>query len=157
MKFVASDGKVFDDFHACEAYENSLSKHDCKCESCSCDKVSDNSQLNNYGFVLYANDGTIIPMSEIQNPNRKKIKYVKISTTRTSYIALKNTFAYCGINSTGIDDVGTYVYCHGAWYNVDDKSTYANEFECIKQAYEEDKEFYTDLLNCIKKWNTFNS
>lgn len=157
MKFVASDGKVFDDFHACEAYENSLINHDCKCESCSCDKVSDNSQLNKYGFVLYANDGTIIPMSEIQNPNRKKIKYVTISTTRTSYIALKNTFAYCGINSTGIDDVGTYVYCHGAWYNVDDKSTYANEFECIKQAYEEDKEFYTDLLNCIKKWNTFNS
>ena len=157
MKFVASDGKVFDDFHACEAYEDSLIKHDCKCESCSCDKVSDNSQLNKYGFVLYANDGTIIPMSEIQNPNRKKIKYVTISTTRTSYIALKNTFAYCGINSTGIDDVGTYVYCHGAWYNVDDKSTYANEFECIKQAYEEDKEFYTDLLNCIKKWDTFNS
>lgn len=157
MKFVASDGKVFDDFHACEAYEDSLSKHDCKCESCSCDKVSDDSQLNKYGFVLYANDGTIIPMSDIQNPNRKKIKYVKISTTCTSYIALKNTFAYCGINGTGIDDVGTYVYCHGAWYNVDDKSTYANEFECIKQAYEEDKEFYTDLLNCIKKWNTFNS
>lgn len=157
MKFVASDGKVFDDFHACEAYENSPIKHDCKCESCSCDKVSDNSQLNKYGFVLYANDGTIIPMSEIQNPNRKKIKYVTISTTRTSYIALKNTFAYCGINSTGIDDVGTYVYCHGAWYNVDDKSTYADEFECVKQAYEEDKEFYTDLLNCIKKWNTFNS
>lgn len=157
MKFVASDGKVFDDFHACEAYENSLIKHDCKCESCSCDKVSDNSQLNKYGFVLYANDGTVIPMSEIQNPNRKKIKYVTISTTRTSYIALKNTFAYCGINSTGIDDVGTYVYCHGAWYNVDDKSTYADEFECVKQVYEEDKEFYTDLLNCIKKWNTFNS
>lgn len=157
MKFVASDGKVFDDFHICEAYEYALSKHDCKCESCSCDKASDNSQLNKYGFVLYANDGTIIPMSEIQNPNRKKIKYVTISTTRTSYIALKNTFAYCGINSTGIDDVGTYVYCHGAWYNVDDKATYANEFECIKQAYEEDNEFYTDLLNCIKKWNTFNS
>ena len=157
MKFVASDGKLFDDFHACEAYENSLIKHDCKCESCSCDKVSDNSQLNKYGFVLYANDGTVIPMSEIQNPNRKKIKYVTISTTRTSYIALKNTFAYCGINSTGIDDVGTYVYCHDAWYNVDDSYTYADEFECVKKVYEEDKEFYTDLLNCIKKWNTFNS
>lgn len=163
MKFVASDGKVFDDFHACEAYEDALSKHDCKCESCSCDKVSSNSQLTEFGFVLYATDGTIIPVNDIQNPNRKKIKYVKISNYRTAFLALKNTFMHCGINTHGIDNAGAYVYCHGMWYNIDDKAIYENElnaitdsFELIKQEYEQDIKFYTDLAECIKKWDTFN-
>lgn len=161
MKFMASDGKVFDNFHACEAYEDSLSKHDCKCASCSCDKVSGDSQLNEFGFVLYANDGTVIPHSDICKPNRKKIKYVKIGNTRTAYLALRNTFMYCGINSEGIDDAGTYVYCHGAWYNVDDVEDYKNamvdELERIKLEYEDNERFYSDLIGCITKWNTFNS
>ena len=164
MKFVASDGMVFDDFHLCEEYEASLSKHDCKCESCNCNKETEDSQLTKHGFVLYAVDGTIIPVNDIKNPARKKIKYVKISNTRTAFLALKNTFMYCGINNNGIDDVGEYVYCQGAWYSIAYKGMYkkdfdtmTEDFEFMKQKYEAEKLFYTDLLECIKNWEDINS